>query len=90
MHMYVHTQNQLEDIWVSSIRKLSVSFNQYLLEEALCETLRVLIILRIHGERKALGLRQGPALFAWYSDKLQVLARLHSLDAWTLSLITTH
>lgn len=76
MHMYVYTQSQLEDIWVSSIRK-TLSFNQYLLEEAPCETLRILIILRNHGEMKALGTRQSPVLLATclLSFILQILAR---------------
>lgn len=75
MHMYVYTQSQLEDIWVSSIRK-KLSFNQYLLEEPPCETLKVLIILRNHGEMKALGTRQSPALLATclLSFLLQILA----------------
>lgn len=59
----MYTHSQLEDIWVSSIRK-KLSFNQYLLEEPPCETLKVLIILRNHGEMKALGTRQSPALLA--------------------------
>lgn len=75
MHMYVYTQSPLEDIWVSSIRK-TVSFNQYLLEEAPCEALRVLIILRNRGEMKTLGARQSPALLATclLSILLQILA----------------
>lgn len=58
MHMYVYTESIRR--YLGQLHKKKLSFNQYLLEEPPCETLEVLILLRNHGEMKALGTKAEP------------------------------